>query len=76
MQLSGWKETNKAYAGDVLVWTEKDYDGEKHKHIGFCIGKNKAISINDKKGVPVIHDWNYNGKRKIEKILTKFLEKK
>lgn len=68
MQLSGWYEVKIPKFGDIIVWEEKDYSSGKHKHIGFYIDDKKAISINDKKGVPVVHDWCYNGKRGIEKI--------
>lgn len=69
--------------GSVIVWEAVDFGrGDprfakssrgKHKHIGFYIGKNKAISNHHKKGFPVGHHWTFgekNGKevRMVEAI--------
>ena len=69
LKKSGWKEIAKPKAGCVLVW-EKKMPGDKnsHKHIGFYIGGGIAISNDSKKRYPVKHSWDFNGKRKIDKI--------
>ncbi|MCF7834456.1 C40 family peptidase [Candidatus Gracilibacteria bacterium] len=51
--------------GSILVWEEKN----GHKHIGFYIGNNEAISNNSIKKEITKHHFEYNGKRKIEKTL-------
>ena len=71
LKKSGWKLAKKPKPGDVLVWESFDFgSGHFHKHIGFYIGKDKAISNNFKKGYPMEHHWKFKGKRNIELILT------
>ncbi len=66
----GWKEIKKPIPGCVLVWEEKSFGHDDfHKHIGFYIGKNKAVSNDYKKKVPKIHSWNFNKRRNVELIL-------
>lgn len=74
---SGWRETNELKIGNVLVWEEKEFEnGERHTHIGFYLGDDKAISNSDELGVPKIHHYTEGKtekdepKRKIEKIIT------
>ena len=67
LEESGWTKIKKPKVGCVLVWKEMDFgNGKPHKHIGFYIGKNKAISNNYKLGYPTRHDWRF---RKVESIL-------
>lgn len=64
----GWKEVskNKIKPGDVIVWEKKiTPNGRPHLHNGFYIGNKKAVSNYYKTRTPVIHSWDYNGKRKI-----------
>lgn len=68
MEKSGWKKIliEEIKPGDVIVWEkQKSINGKLHYHNGFYIGNKKAISNDSKKGMPVIHSWDYNGKRKI-----------
>ncbi|MDP2934257.1 MAG: peptidoglycan amidohydrolase family protein [bacterium] len=74
MEGNGWKKIpkSKIRPGDVIVWDkEKSSDNsyfysKEHYHNGFYIGAKKAISNSSNgKGVPIIHNWNYNNKRKI-----------
>lgn len=67
LENSGWKKLKTPKEGSVLVWEEK----KGHKHIGFYLGKNKAVSNSSKKHAPEAHHFTYNGKRKIELILFK-----
>jgi len=68
---NGWRATKTLKPGNVLVWEEKlCFDAKLHQHIGFYLGNNKAISNSHKKGVPALHHFTYNNKRKIIRILT------
>lgn len=68
LKKSGWKSASggkKPRIGSVLVWEKIDFGNKNfHKHIGFYIGNNKAISTNSlKKGQPRIHHWTYGIRR-------------
>jgi hypothetical protein len=70
LRKSGWKVAKKPVVGSVLVWSKMDFGkNDAHKHIGFYIGKDRAISNNYKLGYPTEHHWTFNSKRKIEMIL-------
>lgn len=45
LEQSGWNEIKEMRKGCILVWQEK----ESHKHVGFYIGENEAISNDSKK---------------------------
>ncbi len=64
MKEKGWKEIKELKPGAVLLWEKK----EGHNHLGFYLGGEKAVSNSKKKKKPVVHHYNYKGKRKIEKI--------
>lgn len=69
MEQSGWKPVKKLVPGSIIVWEEK----KEHKHIGFYIGNDKAISNSSKRKSPATHHFTYgvkNGKpvRNIEAI--------
>lgn len=75
LEQSGWRKIAEPKVGSVLVWEKMDFGNKNfHKHIGFYIGDNKAISASSsKKGQPAIHHWTYGKKgnnpaRKIESI--------
>jgi len=69
LKASGWKVTKQPKIGSVIVWEKIDFgNGDFHKHIGFYIGNNKAISTSSKLRSPVRHHWTFNNKRKIEMI--------
>ena len=77
MQKNGWRTTRQFKPGNVLVWEEKKFsDGETHQHLGFYLGKDKAISNSDQKSVPLVHHLTYGQtkdgqpKRKIIQMLT------
>ena len=63
---NNWRITKDLKPGNILIWEEK----LKHQHIGFYLGKDKAISNSSEKRLPIIHDYKYNNKRKIIQILT------
>jgi hypothetical protein len=67
---SNWIEIKEPKLGCVLVWEEKDFGtGGQHKHIGFFIGEEKAVSNNSQYGYPTEHDWKEYDGRNIELIL-------
>lgn len=67
LKKSGWQSTRNTKAGCLLIWeATKSSDG--HRHIGFCVSKDKAISTNYKTGKPCIHHLTFKHKRKIEAI--------
>ena len=67
---SGWMEIKRPKVGCILVWEEKEYGkGNPRKHIGFYIGKEKAISNSSKKGTPTMHSYKSHDGRKLEMIL-------
>ena len=73
MLKNNWKKIskNKIKPGDVIIWEKvKDINGKLHFHNGFYIGNKKAVSNDSKKGLPIIHSWDYNGKRKIIVVYT------
>jgi len=67
LEKSGWKEIKIPQKGSILIWESKN----GHRHIGFYLGNNKAISNNSQKRTPQIHHYTFNNKRKIESIFHK-----
>lgn len=59
---SGWKKIKRPKTGAVLVWEEKTFTDGPHKHIGFYIGKNKAVSNSLKTKYPIKHHWTFGSK--------------
>lgn len=68
---TGWQEIKEPKIGCILVWEKVSFGGNlgEHKHIGFYMGDNKAISNDSKEGVPKEHDYLFDGVRSIELIL-------
>lgn len=64
---SGWIKVATPSPGDVLIW-EADEKSELHKHIGFYVGKNIAISNSSTKKRVIKHNWTYGETRKFEAI--------
>jgi hypothetical protein len=64
---SDWIKIKKPKVGGVIVWENIQWKDESHKHIGFCVAENEAVSTNWQKGVVTRHPLN-NDKRKIEAI--------
>lgn len=69
MREKGWYVIKRPRVGSVILWEQK----QGNKHLGFYIGKDKAISNSTKRRFPVIHHWtygtqNHKPKRKVEKI--------
>lgn len=78
LEKSGWRKIEvdsqikkRIKPGNIILWEEKKIDQEVHKHIGFYLGRKKAISNAYwlyKKREPIIHHFTYHGKRKIVAI--------
>ncbi len=64
MEQNGWKKSRKLKLGDIIVWESEDQtgDGIKHPHIGFYMGKDKAISNSTAKKIPVCHHFTFGTK--------------
>jgi len=71
---SGWTEIKRPKKGAILVWEAQKFGGRyAHKHMGFYIGKNEAISNSSKERRPTLHHWTFGMKngwpvRKVEQI--------
>ena len=68
---SGWQEIKELKPGAILFWEAAvgKYDGLMHRHAGFYIGNDEAISNSShSSGFPVKHHATYNDSRRIEKI--------
>lgn len=72
---SGWEYIEVLQKGAVIIWEPKlCTDRLCHRHIGFFMGNQRAISNEAKRGVPVEHHFTYGTQsnkplREIEKIL-------
>jgi len=60
----GWRKisVSNLNPGDIIIWEKTK---TRHKHSGFYIGSDKAISNSTSKKHPIKHHYTYNGKRKI-----------
>mgnify|MGYP001587548113 FL=1 len=73
LKKSGWRKIKKPKIGAVLVWEKLNFNDGPHRHIGFYIKNNVAISNSLKTKMPAEHHWTFgvkNGKpvRKVEEI--------
>ena len=69
LQESGWKIIKEPKIGAVLVWEKADFTNDGlHKHVGFYVENEKAISNSSKEKSPTKHHWTFNGERKVEMI--------
>lgn len=71
LKQSGWKRipiSVKMPKGSVLIWEKQSSSNkkkiEKHYHIGFYIGEEKAVSIWAYHNFPVIHHYLYYKKKR------------
>ncbi len=70
LEAVGWSVTDNPSPGDVIEWDEADLGNSgPHKHIGFYIGNETAISNSHTEGAPVEHSWRLSD-RDIVKILS------
>ncbi len=73
MKNAGWVEIKKLKPGCVIFWEPIIQDGNHHRHIGFYIGENQAISNRSSLQAVGEHALHYSGldkdnKRKKAKI--------
>ncbi|MBP6881106.1 MAG: hypothetical protein KBC35_00560 [Candidatus Pacebacteria bacterium] len=74
MLRSQWYQVYQLVIGAVITWGPKlGSDGKHHKHIGFYVGDEMAISTDGVTGIPTKHHFTYgveNGRpvRKVEAI--------
>jgi hypothetical protein len=68
MEKNGWYKINKPRRGAVLVWEEMEIEDYEHFHIGFYLGKHRAVSNNSQKQSPFNHHYTFNNQRAIESI--------
>jgi hypothetical protein len=61
LPLSGWYEIPEPRVGSVLIWESRAIsDGSLHRHSGFYMGDDKAIShVGNDIRAPHEHDWRY-----------------
>jgi hypothetical protein len=59
MRESGWQEAETMASGDVLVWEAMEFPNGSFQHVGFYLGKDKAISASATQGVIAEHDVNF-----------------
>lgn len=74
----GWHKIKKPKPGCVIEWEPKLINGNTNGHLGFYLGKNKAISNRIERGSPILHHWTYgikNGKP-VRKIINLFWNNK
>jgi len=64
LEASGWTEVNQPALGSVIIWGPAKDQG-LNEHIGFYIGRGKAISNSSTKKKIVEHDLTYDNTRKI-----------
>ncbi len=69
LQELGWQEIGRdnLKEGCVLIWQSEASDADAHKHIGFYIGNDRAVSTDSKLGVVSEHHFTFNNSRPIEK---------
>lgn len=64
MKKCRWYEIRRLKKGSVILWEKK----KDHYHLGFYLGKKKAISNDSTKKEIRIHHFTFRGKRRIETI--------
>lgn len=70
LKRSGWIMIGQSRAprGAVIVWESVKDQNESHRHIGFCLGRNLAVSNDSKTGKIAKHHLTFQNKRRIESI--------
>jgi uncharacterized membrane protein YecN with MAPEG domain len=72
MKKSGWKNISEPVPGSVIIWDKMFFKKSKtwHMHIGFYLGRGRAMSNSSHYKYPAIHNWRrVGGYRKIKEIL-------
>lgn len=64
MEKSGWRKIRTPRPGAVIVWEAQG----GHRHIGFSVGNQRAVSTSSRRKVVARHHWTFGGKRRIETV--------
>ncbi len=65
LEKSGWRKTRTLKPGAIIVWeAKKDKNGEPHKHLGFYVGDNKAVSNSSKTKKISRHHFTFGKNKK------------
>ena len=60
LHFSGWYEIDEPRPGAVIIWGPKMASDKKpHRHIGFYLGNDEAVSTDGVTGLPVKHHVTY-----------------
>lgn len=62
LRKTGWRRIRASRPGAILVWEAQN----GHRHIGFYVGNQHAVSTSSRRGVVARHHWTFGGKRNIE----------
>jgi hypothetical protein len=66
---SCWKKVGKPHPGDVVVWDFRDQGDGKHRHIGFAVGPDSAVSTSSSRREVAEHELHFGAEsRPIESI--------
>jgi len=69
LEKSGWQQIAEPKIGAILIWEKVDFsENNFHKHIGFYVGENLAVSNDFKTGKIILHHFTFDNQRKMEKI--------
>lgn len=72
MKKNGWKNISEPVPGSVIVWDKMFFksSAQYHMHIGFYLGRGRAMSNSSHYKYPAIHHWKRGARfRKIKEIL-------
>lgn len=67
---NGWKKVKPSQlkVGDVILWLHYKTRTSHHRHLGFYIGDEQAVSNNSQKRAVIQHHYTYSGKRDIVEV--------
>lgn len=68
LEESGWTKTDRPTPGSIIIWDAIQDNEEENEHIGFYVGRDKAISNSSTKKKIIIHNWTYDNTRKVKAI--------
>lgn len=68
MEESGWERIEQPKPGVVIIWASREFDDGPHKHIGFAISDNQAVSTNSQTGEVYQHEISDDSTRLVESL--------
>jgi len=77
LEMSGWEKVREPKEGSILVWDFETSKNGSHRHVGFYVGGDKAISNSSEKRAPEIHQLTFGEKRgvPVRKIVAMYWKK-